>query len=171
MTPFIKAGGGHSCGITTAGDTYCWGLNLSGQLGSDAHDISPDPTLVTGGIAFVSVNTGGAPDANALPIPKAQADIAMDAAACIGCGACVAACRNASAMLFVSAKVSQFAHLPQGQPERMRRALNMVRAMDEEGFGNCSNHFECEAVCPKRIKGTFIAELNREYRSALMKAR
>jgi len=118
---------------------------------------------------FVAVNTGGAPDGNALPISKGEADIAMDAAACIGCGACVAACPNASAMLFVAAKVAQFAHLPQGQPERRARVLNMVQSMDHEKFGNCSNHFECEAVCPKEISGRFISELNREYMSGLLK--
>ena len=107
--------------------------------------------------------TGGAPDANALPIPKEEADLAFDAATCIGCGACVATCKNASAMLFVGAKVSQFAHLPQGQPERNRRVLNMVAQMDEEGFGSCTNTYECEAVCPKEIPVRVIAELNREY--------
>ncbi len=112
---------------------------------------------------FISVNTGGAPDANALPIAKEKADLAFDAAACIGCGACVAACRNASAMLFVGAKVSQFLNLPQGKPERKRRALAMVEQMDKEGFGNCSNHYECEAVCPKEIKRQVIGDLNREF--------
>jgi succinate dehydrogenase / fumarate reductase iron-sulfur subunit len=112
---------------------------------------------------FVSVRTGGAPDANAVPIPKAQADLAMDAAACIGCGACVAACKNASAMLFVAAKLSQFAHLPQGQPERQRRVLAMVKQMDKEGFGACTNFYECEAVCPKEIPVRVIAEMNRDY--------
>ena len=112
---------------------------------------------------YVSINTGGAPDANALPIAKSEADLAFDAAACIGCGACVAACPNASAMLFVAAKVAQFAHLPQGQPERKKRALSMVAAMDKEGFGNCTNHYECEAVCPKEIPARFIAEMNRDY--------
>ena len=124
-----------------------------------------DRVVQAGG--FVAVNTGGAPDANALPISKAEADIAMDAAACIGCGACVAACPNASAMLFVAAKVSQLAHLPQGQPERRSRVLRMVAAMDAETFGSCSNHFECEAACPKEISGRFIGELNREYVRAL----
>ena len=126
-----------------------------------------DRIMQAGG--YVSVNTGGAPDANALPIAKSEADVAMDAAACIGCGACVAACPNASAMLFVAAKVAQLAHLPQGQPERTRRALDMVQAMDAEKFGNCSNHFECEAACPKEISGRFIGELNREYTHALLK--
>ncbi|MDP6461496.1 MAG: succinate dehydrogenase/fumarate reductase iron-sulfur subunit [Gemmatimonadota bacterium] len=123
-----------------------------------------DRIIQAGG--FVSVNTGGSPDANALPISKTDADRAFDAAACIGCGACVAACRNASAMLFVGAKVTQFAHLPQGQPERTRRVLAMVERMDLEGFGNCSNHYECEAACPKEIGREVIAEMNRDYLKA-----
>jgi succinate dehydrogenase / fumarate reductase iron-sulfur subunit len=118
---------------------------------------------------FITARVGSAPDGNSVPVPKQDADLAMDAAACIGCGACVAACPNASAMLFVSAKVSQFALLPQGQPERTQRVLAMVRTMDEEGFGNCSNHYECEAVCPAEIKATFIAKLNREYAIANVK--
>jgi succinate dehydrogenase / fumarate reductase iron-sulfur subunit len=118
---------------------------------------------------FVAVNTGGAPDGNAVPVPKAQAEIAMDAAACIGCGACVAACPNASAMLFVAAKVAHLAHLPQGEPERTRRVLGMVQAMDAAGFGFCSHQFECEAACPKEISGRFIGELNREYTRALLR--
>jgi succinate dehydrogenase / fumarate reductase, iron-sulfur subunit len=123
-----------------------------------------DRVLQAGG--FISVNTGGAPDANALPVGKAEADVAMDAAACIGCGACVAMCPNASAMLFVAAKVGHLAHLPQGQPERQRRVLSMVSAMDAEGFGNCRNYYECEAVCPKEISVAFIAEMNRDWRTA-----
>jgi len=118
---------------------------------------------------FITARVGSAQDGNSIPVPKQNADLAMDAAACIGCGACVAACPNASAMLFVSAKVSQFALLPQGQPERTKRVLNMVRKMDEEGFGNCTNHYECEAVCPAEIKATFIAKLNREYAIANLK--
>ncbi|MBZ0154565.1 MAG: succinate dehydrogenase/fumarate reductase iron-sulfur subunit [Planctomycetes bacterium] len=113
--------------------------------------------------AFVSVNTGAPQDANALPVPKADADKAFDAAACIGCGACVAACKNASSMLFVGAKVSHFVHLPQGRVERETRARNLVAAMDKEGFGNCTNQYECEAACPKDIPVRVIADLNREY--------
>tara|TARA_R110002096_G_scaffold108799_5_gene238124 strand:+ start:1203 stop:1964 length:762 start_codon:yes stop_codon:yes gene_type:complete len=113
--------------------------------------------------AFISVNTGAPQDANAIPIPKADADKAFDAAACIGCGACVAACKNASAMLFVGAKVSHFHHLPQGRVERDSRARNLVKAMDDEGFGNCTNQNECEAVCPKEIPVRVIADMNREY--------
>ncbi len=112
---------------------------------------------------FVSVNTGGAQDANAIPVPKVDADAAMDAAACIGCGACVASCKNSSAMLFVGAKVTQFAMLPQGQAERRQRVRNMVEAMDQEGLGNCTNQYECEAVCPKEIKVSVIAQMNRDY--------
>jgi succinate dehydrogenase / fumarate reductase, iron-sulfur subunit len=113
--------------------------------------------------AFISVNTGAPQDANAIPVPKADAEAAFDAATCIGCGACVAACKNASAMLFVGAKVSHFAHLPQGRVEREARARNLVAAMDAEGFGNCTNQFECEAACPKEIPVRVIAEMNREY--------
>ena len=128
-----------------------------------------DRIIQAGG--FVSVNTGGTPDANCLPIPKTDADHAMDAAACIGCGACVAACKNASAMLFVSAKISHLASLPQGKTERDRRALNMVRQMDAEGFGNCTVTGSCEAVCPKEISLDFIAQMNREYGKAILKNR
>lgn len=117
---------------------------------------------------YVSVNTGGVPDANEIPIPKRIADEAFDSATCIGCGACVAACKNASAMLFVSAKVSQFAMLPQGQVERKTRVEKMVAQMDEEGFGACTNTKACEAECPKEIKITNIARMNREYFSAMM---
>jgi succinate dehydrogenase / fumarate reductase iron-sulfur subunit len=125
-----------------------------------------DRVIQQGG--YVSVNTGGAPDANANPIGKTIADDAFDAAACIGCGACVATCKNASAMLFVSAKVGQLARLPQGQAERDSRAKQMVDQMDEEGFGNCTNHGECEAVCPKDIKIKYISELNLEYTRSVL---
>ncbi|MFM8358529.1 MAG: succinate dehydrogenase/fumarate reductase iron-sulfur subunit, partial [Verrucomicrobiota bacterium] len=111
---------------------------------------------------FITVRTGSAPDANAIPVPKENADLAMDAAQCIGCGACVAACKNASAMLFVSAKVSHLGLLPQGQPERLRRVKSMVDQMDAEGFGTCSNLSQCEAVCPKEISVRVIAEFNRD---------
>ena len=115
---------------------------------------------------YVSVNTGGVPDANEIPIPKKVADEAFDSAACIGCGACVAACKNASAMLFVSAKVSQLALLPQGKPERKERVEKMVAQMDAEGFGACTNTGACEAECPKAISLTNIARMNREYFAA-----
>ena len=118
---------------------------------------------------FISVRTGSVPDANATPVPKEDADLAMDAAQCIGCGACVAACKNASAMLFVAAKVSHLSLVPQGQPERERRALAMVKQMDDEGFGNCTVTGSCEAVCPKEISLDFIARMNREYGRALIK--
>jgi len=117
---------------------------------------------------FVTVGTGGVPDANAIAIPKVVADEAFDAATCIGCGACVAACKNASAMLFVSAKVSQLALLPQGQVERKTRVENMVAQMDEEGFGSCTNTGACEAECPKGISISNIARMNREYYSAVL---
>jgi succinate dehydrogenase / fumarate reductase iron-sulfur subunit len=126
-----------------------------------------DRIMQAGG--FVSVNSGGAPDGNATPIAKEKADTAMDAAACIGCGACVAACKNASAMLFVSAKVSQFANLPQGQAERKKRVMKMVAQMDKEGFGNCTNYYECEAACPKEVSVKFIAQMNRDYLCASVK--
>lgn len=112
---------------------------------------------------YISVRTGAAPDANAIPVPKAAADLAMDAAACIGCGACVAACKNSSAMLFVAAKVSHLGLMPQGQPERESRVLSMVQTMDEAGFGNCTNQYECSAACPKLISHDFIARMNRDY--------
>jgi succinate dehydrogenase / fumarate reductase, iron-sulfur subunit len=120
-----------------------------------------DRIMMAGG--YVSIRTGSAPDANSIPIPKAAAEEAMDAAACIGCGACVAACKNGSAMLFVSAKVSQLALLPQGEAERRERVLRMVERMDAEGFGACSNTYACEAECPKQISVEHIARLNREY--------
>ncbi len=123
-----------------------------------------DRVIAAGG--FVSVNTGNAQDANAIPIPKTEADKAFAAAACIGCGACVASCKNASAMLFVSAKISQLALLPQGDPERQTRAINMVNQMDAEGFGNCTNTGACAVECPKEISLENIARMNREYLSA-----
>jgi succinate dehydrogenase / fumarate reductase iron-sulfur subunit len=123
-----------------------------------------DRIMEAGG--YISVNTGGVPDANALPIPMKSAEISMDAASCIGCGACVAACKNASAMLFVSAKVSQYAMLPQGRVEAKERVKNMVAKMDELGFGNCTNTGACEAECPKEISLTHIARMNREFYAA-----
>lgn len=123
-----------------------------------------DRIIAAGG--YVSVSTGSAPDANALPIAKEDVDLAMDYATCIGCGACVAACPNASASLFTSAKIAQLSMLPQGQPERDERVLNMVDQMAEEGFGDCSNHAECEAVCPKGISISSIARMRRDYLKA-----
>jgi len=128
-----------------------------------------DRIMAAGG--FISINAGGAPDGNAVPIPKPDADKAMDAAACIGCGACVAACKNASAMLFVGAKVSQFAYLPQGRVEREKRVRAMVAQMEKEGFGGCTNQYECEAVCPKEIKVSMIAKMNREFFRAAVSAK
>jgi succinate dehydrogenase / fumarate reductase, iron-sulfur subunit len=122
---------------------------------------SLDQIIQSGG--YVSVHTGGVADANTILISKEDADVAMDAAECIGCGACVAACPNGSAMLFAAAKVSHLASLPQGRIEAGQRVCVMTEAMLKEGFGNCSNHYECEAVCPKGIKAKFIAKLNREY--------
>jgi len=126
-----------------------------------------DRIIEAGG--YIDVRTGSAPEANDLPVPKHDADLAMEAAACIGCGACVAACPNSSAMLFVAAKVSHLGLLPQGQPERDSRALHMVRKMDELGFGNCRNHYECEAICPAEVSATFISRLNRDYTIAAAK--
>ncbi len=128
-----------------------------------------DQIIAAGG--FISVNTGQAPEANSLPVPKENADLAMDAAACIGCGACIAACPNASAMLFTSAKISQFALLPHGRPEAARRALSMLAQMDAVGFGNCTNHRECEMECPKGISISNIARLNREFLKAALCSR
>ena len=128
-----------------------------------------DTILAAGG--YVSINTGGTPDANMIPVPKETASLSMDAASCIGCGACVAACKNASAMLFVSAKVSQYALLPQGQPERYRRVERMVKVMDELGFGSCTNTYACEAECPKSISVTNIARMNRDFVMAKFKSK
>ena len=128
-----------------------------------------DRIMQSGG--YVSVHTGGVPDANAVLIPKADADTAMDAAECIGCGACVAACPNGSAMLFTAAKVAHLAALPQGRVEAARRVCLMTEAMLKEGFGSCSNHYECQAVCPKGISVKFIAKLNREFIKAQLPGR
>ena len=128
-----------------------------------------DRIIQAGG--YVSVNTGSAPDANAIPVPQDNAEAAFDAAACIGCGACVAACPNASASLFVAAKAQQLSLLPQGQPERAKRAIHMVEAMDREGFGGCTNHYECEAACPKEIPVRYIADLNRDFRRTALTTR
>ncbi len=127
-----------------------------------------DSVVQAGG--FITARTGSCEDANALPIGKEIADLAMDAAACIGCGACVAACKNSSAMLFVSAKAGQLNLLPQGQPEKDSRVLNMVATMDEAGFGNCTNQYECSAACPKLISEEFISKLNRDYLAASVKS-
>ncbi|MED5579499.1 MAG: succinate dehydrogenase/fumarate reductase iron-sulfur subunit [Nitrospinota bacterium] len=117
---------------------------------------------------YISANSGSAPDGNSILVPKQDSDLAMDAAQCIGCGACVASCPNGSAMLFVSAKVSHLSNLPQGHPERKKRVLKMVEQMDGEGFGNCTNHAECEAACPKEISISHIAKMNREFISATL---
>jgi succinate dehydrogenase / fumarate reductase, iron-sulfur subunit len=126
-----------------------------------------DRVVQAGG--YISVRTGSAPEANSVPVPKDEADLSFSAAACIGCGACVAACKNSSAMLFVSAKAAHLNHLPQGKPEQDKRVLGMVRQMDAEGFGNCTNQYECAAVCPKSISEDLIRELNRDYRKAAVK--
>ncbi|MDF2374757.1 MAG: succinate dehydrogenase/fumarate reductase iron-sulfur subunit [Verrucomicrobiales bacterium] len=123
-----------------------------------------DRIIAAGG--YIDVRTGSAPDANAVPIGKHDADASFDSAACIGCGACVAACKNASAMLFVGAKANHLNRLPQGHPEKDKRTLALVRQMDAEGFGNCTNQYECEAVCPKEISADVIAKLNRDYTAA-----
>ena len=128
-----------------------------------------DNVIQAGG--YVSVNTGAAPDAHAVTVAKQAADAAFEAAACIGCGACVAACPNGAAMLFTAAKVAQLAIMPQGRPERARRVIGMVEAMDDAGFGNCTNHYACAEACPKRIPLRFIAQLNREFLSAALGSR
>ncbi|MBT3981018.1 MAG: succinate dehydrogenase/fumarate reductase iron-sulfur subunit [Bacteriovoracaceae bacterium] len=133
-------------------------------------DRAPLDNIIESG-GYVSVKTGQAPDAHAIPVPKEAADLAMDAASCIGCGACVAACKNASAMLFTAAKVSQLALLPQGKVEKQQRVLNMVTAMDDSGFGNCTNEYECMAACPKAIDVAHIAHMNREYLGATLLTR
>jgi succinate dehydrogenase / fumarate reductase iron-sulfur subunit len=130
---------------------------------------SLDRIMEAGG--FVSAGTGGAPDANVLPVAKEAAEVSFQAATCIGCGACVASCPNGSAMLFIAAKAAHLAHLPQGQPERIRRTIRMVEQMDLEGFGSCTNHYECEAVCPKEIPVRFIADLNRDFLKAALTSR
>src|SRR3954468_1758898 len=130
---------------------------------------SLDRIVKAGG--FISARAGSAPEANSILVAKHDADLAMEAAACIGCGACAAACPNGSAMLFAAAKVSHLSFLPQGAPERERRVLKMVQAMDEQGFGNCTNTYECEAVCPAKISASFIAKLNREYARAQFRQR
>jgi len=127
-----------------------------------------DRIIQAGG--FISVSTGNAPDANAIPIPKKIADLAMDAAACIGCGACVAACKNSSAMLFVAAKLAHLNILPQGKVEKDKRTLAMVAQMEKEGFGACSNTYSCEAVCPKGISADYISQLNRDYAVSQIKS-
>ena len=128
-----------------------------------------DRIIAAGG--FISAHTGSAPDGNAIPIAKEMSDLAMDAAACIGCGACVAACKNASAHLFMSAKISHLALLPQGQPERYQRVLSMINQADADGFGSCSNEGECEAVCPKEIPISNIARMTREFAKSVWKGR
>jgi succinate dehydrogenase / fumarate reductase iron-sulfur subunit len=127
-----------------------------------------DKIQMAGG--FITARAGSAPDANATPVPKPDADLAMDAATCIGCGACVAACKNSSAMLFVAAKVGHLGLMPQGQAERDRRVLAMVATMDEHGFGNCTNYYECSAACPKLISHDFIARMNRDYLKATLRS-
>lgn len=153
------------------GDTICiepWRAAAFPVIKDLVVDRSAFDRIVQAG-GYISVNTGSAPDGNALPVSQDLAEEAMDAAACIGCGACVASCRNGSARLFVAAKVKHLGLLPQGQPERGRRVLALVEAMDREGFGNCSNEYECEAVCPKEISVGHIAFLSREYFKARLK--
>jgi succinate dehydrogenase / fumarate reductase iron-sulfur subunit len=146
-----------------------WRANAFPVLRDLVVDRSAFDRIIDAG-GYISVRTGSAPDANAVPIPKPAADDAFDAAACIGCGACVAACPNASAMLFTAAKVAHLAHLPQGQPERMERVLDMVAQHDEEGFGNCTNHGACQEACPKGISVSTIALLNRDLLRATLRS-
>ena len=154
-----------SCGLVVNGDVITvepWRVKAFPVLKDLAVDRTAlDRIMAAGG--FISTNTGAGQDANSTPIEKDKAEEAMDAAACIGCGACVASCPNGAAMLFTGAKISQLALLPQGAPERSVRALSMVAAMDKEGFGNCTNEYECEAVCPKDVKVANIARMNREF--------
>lgn len=147
-----------------------WRANAFPVIRDLVVDRSPFDRIIQSG-GFISANTGNAPDGNAVPIPKTAADLSMDAAACIGCGACVAACPNGSAMLFVAAKMGHLSHLPQGQAERSARAMNMALQMDAEGFGGCSNHYECEAACPKGISVEFIARMNRDVAAAALLSR
>ena len=144
---------------TIRGIAHALGARLDSRLRFQGADL--DRIINAGG--YISARTGAAPDGNAVLVPKPDSDSAMDAASCIGCGACVAACPNASAALFTAAKISHFAHLPQGAPERKERVLRMVAQMDEEDFGSCSNHGECEAVCPKKISISNIALMRREF--------
>ncbi len=161
---------GHAIGVERDGLQHQLLLVAEGVVEAAARDAQfLDEIMQAGG--FVSVNTGGCQDANCLPVAKRVADDAFDAATCIGCGACAAACKNSSAMLFISAKVSQLSLLPQGQPERERRVLNMMRQADKEGFGSCTNTLECEAVCPKEISASNIARLNREFMTASLLSR
>jgi len=153
-----------------SGDTIViepWRANAFPVLKDLIVDRSSFDRIVQAG-GYISVNTGNAVDGNAIPINKDRADDAFAAAACIGCGACVAACKNSSAMLFVSAKISHLGLLPQGEPERKQRVINMVAQMDKEGFGSCTNTYACEAECPKEISVTNIARLNREYFDAVV---
>ena len=174
-------GQAHGPGSTTTCQVRMWSFTDGQEITIEPWRAQPFPILrdlstnrsaydrIIQAGGYVSVNTGSAVEANSIPISKERSDYAMDAAACIGCGACAAACPNASAMLFVGAKVSHLARLPQGQPERHKRALAMVRQMDAEGFGNCTNHYECEVACPVDINRDVITQLNREFAIASVK--